>query len=50
MKCGGLLGRKLRSQADSACSIIKSCQAKLVSSVDRVTMLVDEGNGVRPQC
>ena len=38
--------RGLRSRAGSVCSVIKSCQAKLVFSVDRVTRLVEEGNGV----
>lgn len=38
--------RRLRSWAGSVCSVIKSCQAKLIFSVDRVTRLVDEGNGV----
>lgn len=48
-KGGGHLDRKLRSQTDSVFSVIKSCQAKLISSADRVTMLVDEGNGVCPR-
>lgn len=41
-----LYERRLRSQAGSVCSVIKSCQAKLIFSVDRVTRLVDKRDGV----
>lgn len=39
MEGGGLLDRTLRSQADSSCAIMKSCQTELISSIDGVTVL-----------
>lgn len=39
MESGGLSDRTLRSQADSSCAVMKSCQAELISSVDGVTVL-----------
>lgn len=32
------MDRTLRSQADSSCAVMKSCQAELISSVDGVTV------------
>lgn len=46
MEGGGLLDRTLRSQADSSCAVMKSCQAELISSVDGVTVLQTREMGV----
>lgn len=49
MEGGGLLDRTLRSQADSSCAEMKSCQAELISSIDGVNRAADEGDGVYSQ-